>query len=63
MQARADVQKVEPGAYRAMAALESYVRNSTRLEPSLPELVVPTVLTCTARMRERQAKPNSVCTR
>src|SRR6516164_1540576 len=50
---------VEPVAYLC----DSYVRNSTRLEPSLLELVVPTVLTCTARMRERQAKPNSVCTR
>ena len=39
MQARLDVQKVEPGAYRALAALESHLRSSSRLEPSLVDLV------------------------
>src|SRR6516165_4073906 len=39
MQSRLDIAKVAPGAYRAMAALESQVRNSSRLEPSLLELV------------------------
>ena len=39
MQARLDAQKVAPAAYRAMAALEGYVRTSSRLEPALLELV------------------------
>ncbi len=39
MQPRLDAQKVAPGAYRAMAALETYIRDSSRLEPSLLELV------------------------
>ena len=39
MQPRIDVQKAAPGVYRAMAGLESYVHNSSRLEPSLLELV------------------------
>ncbi len=38
MQSRLDVQKIDPQAYRAMAGLEAYVRNSG-LEPSLVELV------------------------
>jgi AhpD family alkylhydroperoxidase len=38
MQSRIDIQKVAPQAYRAMAGLESYVRNSG-LEPALLELV------------------------
>jgi AhpD family alkylhydroperoxidase len=52
MQARLDGQKVAPGAYRAMAALESYVRNSSRLEPSLLELV---------RMRASQINGCAYC--
>jgi AhpD family alkylhydroperoxidase len=39
MQARLEGQKVAPGAYHAMLNLESYVRKSSRLEPSLLELV------------------------
>jgi AhpD family alkylhydroperoxidase len=39
MQKRLDALKVSPGAYRAMSALEGYVRKSSRLEPSLMELV------------------------
>ena len=38
MQSRLDVQRIDPQAYRAMAGLEAYVRNSG-LEPSLVELV------------------------
>jgi AhpD family alkylhydroperoxidase len=38
MQQRLDIQKIAPQAYRAMAGLESYVRNSG-LEPALLELV------------------------
>ena len=38
MQSRLDVQKIAPQAYRAMAGLEAYVRNSG-LEPKLLELV------------------------
>ncbi len=38
MQPRLDIQKIAPQAYRAMAGLESYVRNSG-LEPALLELV------------------------
>jgi hypothetical protein len=39
MQSRIDSQKVAPGGFRAMLALENYVRNSSGLEPSLLELV------------------------
>src|SRR5215831_10447323 len=39
MQARIDVQKAAPGVYRAMAGLESFVHNSSGLEPSLLELI------------------------
>jgi AhpD family alkylhydroperoxidase len=39
MQRRLDPMKVAPGAYRAMSALEAYVRKSSRLEPALLELV------------------------
>ena len=38
MEARLQIQKVAPQAYRAMLGLESYVK-STRLEPTLIELV------------------------
>ena len=39
MQPRIDVQKVAPAAFRAMLALSNYDGNSSRLEPSLLELV------------------------
>jgi AhpD family alkylhydroperoxidase len=52
MQQRIDVMKVAPGAYRAMSGLESYVRKSSRLEPSLLELV---------RMRTSQINGCAFC--
>src|SRR3989454_4527674 len=39
MQPRLDAQKAAPAAYQAMLALETHVRKSSRLEPSLLELV------------------------
>jgi AhpD family alkylhydroperoxidase len=39
MQPRLDAQKTVPAAYQAMLGLEMYVRKSSRLEPSLLELV------------------------
>jgi AhpD family alkylhydroperoxidase len=39
MQSRLDVQQVAPGAIKAMLGLEGYVSKSSRLEPSLLELV------------------------
>ena len=39
MQTRIDFHKLAPGVYRAMAALEGYVRTSSGLEPSLLVLV------------------------
>ena len=39
MQPRLDAQKAAPAAYQAMLALETYVRKTSRLEPSLLELV------------------------
>ena len=39
MQPRLDAQKASPGAYRAMLALEMFIRKSSKLEPSLIELV------------------------
>ena len=39
MQSRIDSQKVAPGGFPAMLALENCVRNSSGLEPSLLELV------------------------
>jgi AhpD family alkylhydroperoxidase len=39
MKARLAMQKSSPAAYRAMAALETFVVKSSRLEPSLLELV------------------------
>ena len=39
MQSRIDSQRVAAGAFRAMLALENYVRTSSGLEPSLLELV------------------------
>ena len=52
MQSRLDFTKAAPSAYRAMAALESYVKNSSRLEPSLLELV---------RMRTSQINGCAYC--
>jgi AhpD family alkylhydroperoxidase len=52
MQARIDIRKAAPGVYRAMAALESYIKNSSRLEPSLLELV---------RMRASQINGCAYC--
>lgn len=39
MQPRLDAMKASPGAYHAMVALETFVRKSSKLEPSLIELV------------------------
>jgi AhpD family alkylhydroperoxidase len=39
MQPRLDAQKASPAAYRAMLALEMFIRKSSKLEPSLLELV------------------------
>jgi AhpD family alkylhydroperoxidase len=39
MKARLAMQKASPAAYRAMAALETFVVKSSKLEPSLLELV------------------------
>ncbi len=39
MQPRLDFQKAAPAAFQAMLALETYVRKSSRLEPSLLALV------------------------
>src|SRR5438876_11165445 len=39
MQPRLDAQKASPGAYRAMLALEMFIRKSSKLEPALLELV------------------------
>ena len=52
MQSRIDYRKVAPGAFRAMLALENYVRNSSGLEPSLLELV---------RMRASQINGCAYC--
>ena len=39
MQPRIDTNTVAPGAYKAMAGLEAYIRHSSGLDPSLRELV------------------------
>jgi AhpD family alkylhydroperoxidase len=52
MQGRIDLHKTGTGAIRAMLALEEYVKNSTRLEPSLLELV---------RMRASQINGCAYC--
>ena len=39
MKARLEAQKVSPAAYQAMYGLETFVRKSSKLEPSLIELV------------------------
>jgi len=52
MEPRINPTKVAPGAYRAMAGLEGYVRNSSKLEASLLELV---------RMRASQINGCAYC--
>jgi AhpD family alkylhydroperoxidase len=52
MQPRLEGQKVAPGAFHAMLALEEYVKKSSRLEPSLLELV---------RMRASQINGCAYC--
>jgi len=52
MNARLDGQKVAPGAINAMLALEGYIKKSSRLEPSLLELV---------RMRASQINGCAYC--
>src|SRR6266436_5090005 len=39
MQSRLEAQKASPAAYHAMLALEMFIRKSSKLEPSLIELV------------------------
>ena len=52
MQPRFESQKVAPGAYQAMLALEQYTRKSSHLEPSLLELI---------RMRASQINGCAYC--
>lgn len=52
MEPRINFARIAPGAYRAMAGLESYVRQSSKLEPSLLELV---------RMRASQLNGCAYC--
>ena len=52
MQSRLESQKVAPAAIHAMLALEEYIRKSSRLEPSLLELV---------RMRASQINGCAYC--
>ena len=52
MEPRINLTKVAPGAYRAMAGLEGYVRNSSKLEAPLLELV---------RMRASQINGCAFC--
>jgi AhpD family alkylhydroperoxidase len=52
MQKRMDALKVAPGAYRAMLALEGYVRKSSGIEPALLELL---------RMRASQINGCAFC--
>lgn len=52
MQSRLDTQNTAPGAIHAMLALESYIKKSSRLEPSLLELV---------RMRASQINGCAYC--
>lgn len=52
MEPRINIAKAVPGAYRAMAALEGYVKSSSNLEPSLLELV---------RMRTSQINGCAYC--
>src|SRR5215475_14008082 len=39
MQPRLEAQKISPGAYHAMLGLEGFIRNSSKLDPSLIELI------------------------
>ncbi|MBZ5604614.1 MAG: carboxymuconolactone decarboxylase family protein [Acidobacteriia bacterium] len=52
MQPRIETQKVAPGAINAMLGLETYIRKSSRLEPSLLELI---------RMRASQINGCAYC--
>src|SRR3954454_3866174 len=52
MQPRLDGQKVAPAAFHAVLGLEEYIRKSSRLEPSLLELV---------RMRASQLNGCAYC--
>ncbi len=52
MNPRLDVQKVAPGAINAMLGLEGYIRKTSRLEPSLLDLV---------RMRASQINGCAFC--
>jgi alkylhydroperoxidase family enzyme len=52
MQSRLQIQNISPAAYQAMLALEMYVRNSSKLEASLLELV---------RMRASQINGCAYC--
>jgi AhpD family alkylhydroperoxidase len=52
MQSRIEIQKVAPGAFQAMLALEGYVKKSSKLETSLLELV---------RMRASQINGCAYC--
>ena len=52
MEPRINFARIAPGAYRALAGLESYVRQSSKLEPSLLELV---------RMRASQLNGCAYC--
>jgi AhpD family alkylhydroperoxidase len=52
MKPRIDIQKAAPGAVKALLALEGYLHSSSRLEPSLLELV---------RMRASQINGCAYC--
>ncbi len=52
MQARLEPHKVAPAAYQAMFGLENYIRKSSKLEPSLLELI---------RMRASQINGCAFC--
>jgi AhpD family alkylhydroperoxidase len=52
MQARLDLQKASPAAFQAMLALEQFIKRSSKLEPSLLQLV---------RMRASQMNGCAYC--
>jgi AhpD family alkylhydroperoxidase len=52
MQARLEVQKISPAAYKAMLGLETFVRKQSKLEPALLQLV---------KMRSSQINGCSFC--
>jgi hypothetical protein len=62
MQSRLDSQKVAPGGFRAMLALENYVRNSSGLKPSLLELVIgwPPVSYHASRTSDRKGQKRCI---